>query len=100
MQIVRMPYTNHLRHTQQFLDHFLHFIVHPFEVAVQHDFLLAVILELVDFRQRHIVVLFVLNFLHIEVRLAEVLRSLELFHCSMSKWFSIRSSVAVKSRAA
>ena len=52
MQIVRMPYTNHLRHTQQFLDHFLHFIVHPFEVAVQHDFLLAVILELIDFRHR------------------------------------------------
>ena len=49
MQIVRMPYTNHLCHTQQSLDHFLHFIVHPFEVAIQHDFLLAVILELVDF---------------------------------------------------
>lgn len=40
---------NYLAHSKQFLDHILHLLIDPFEVAVEQDFLFPVILELVDF---------------------------------------------------
>lgn len=40
---------NYLAHSKQFLDHVLHLLIDPFEVAVEQDFLFPVILELVDF---------------------------------------------------
>ena len=66
------------RPPQQLIDHLLHLLIHPLEISVEHDFLLALGGEGIDFGEIYIEGFLLLDFIHVEVGLAEVLGGLEL----------------------